>query len=528
MNRQALREQLDANVHPVRWVVFLLLLVMVRGLFVLSVKPAFEGWDEYQHLAYIDFLDAHGHMPRIGDSVDASFVAAVVKYPEPPLGGAALRASGGVDYTQFWHGATPERTPGARVALYEAQHPPGYYWCMIPIYRAMGGRRNLVAIAYVLDGINLLVTVAAAAVFCAVIYWLFEGKSAWRWGAALLAVHPLFLLTGVRVANDAASMLMAAVALLLTVFLMQQMRGAAAWRWWVPAGLGASLGLAMWTKQTVLALLPVVAIVACVSGWGKTALRRRLGVMGLIAGLFLVTGGVVLGWNVQQYHALVPLYEAAHFAGPRPGISSYVAAVIGITWWRELWRWWLGDSIWVGGWSYFLAMPWLQPLLFEPGMLVGLAGAMWCAVRRVEVRRNVWLAVGVCGCFTLALAVHAVQTKVYKGTVMTTPWYAVAAWPMELFLVALGLRCLPRIWGKVVMAVVMGACVWQEWHGTLYTMVKGYAGGVGGEWVSLGRVARLHGGVVGPQAVVGLAVLQLLMGSVLIVTIAATGEGPSG
>jgi hypothetical protein len=33
---------------------------VLRGIFLLAVLPPFEGWDEYQHLAFIAFLSEQG------------------------------------------------------------------------------------------------------------------------------------------------------------------------------------------------------------------------------------------------------------------------------------------------------------------------------------------------------------------------------------------------------------------------------------------------------------------------------------
>ena len=40
--------------------VFLVALVVCRGIVVLSILPPFEGWDEYQHVAYVEHMRQTG------------------------------------------------------------------------------------------------------------------------------------------------------------------------------------------------------------------------------------------------------------------------------------------------------------------------------------------------------------------------------------------------------------------------------------------------------------------------------------
>ncbi|MCZ6681917.1 MAG: hypothetical protein O7B26_01960, partial [Planctomycetota bacterium] len=46
-----------------RYCALLAVIFLVRGIFYLSVLPPFEGWDEYQHLAYVAFVAENGRSP---------------------------------------------------------------------------------------------------------------------------------------------------------------------------------------------------------------------------------------------------------------------------------------------------------------------------------------------------------------------------------------------------------------------------------------------------------------------------------
>jgi hypothetical protein len=49
-----------------RFQALLVALVVCRGLMILCVLPLFEGWDKYQHIAYVQHLRKTGLPPRMG------------------------------------------------------------------------------------------------------------------------------------------------------------------------------------------------------------------------------------------------------------------------------------------------------------------------------------------------------------------------------------------------------------------------------------------------------------------------------
>jgi len=523
----ALRHALDAEVHPRRWIVFVLLFVLVRGTLVLCVMPALEGWDEYQHVGYVDFLDQHGALPVIGDQIDAEFMREVVRYPQSPLGTSEVFRIGGRDYKQYWSNVPPPRATQTSVPLYEAQHPPGYYAAAVPLYRMLGGREHLVATIFMLRMVNLLLTAAAIGVFMAVFHALTGGAPVWRWATAVLAVHPLFLLAGTRVANDAISLFASSVAIFLIVRLLVAIDDAERWRWWVPAALGFCLGLAAWTKVTTLALLPISLLVPAVAGWKRpvaTGLGRRVGCAAMIVATFGVVAAPEFIRNWRLYHAIVPLYEVVIGAGSPKTWHDHMIGIKQIGWLHELATWWLGQSLWVGGWSFYTAKAIFTSALFSPLMSVGLLlGAWrWMFSRCREIERSVGLSVAVCGCFSAALAVHALQTYEFVGYPATCQWYAAAAWPMEILVVTIGFGSLrPTGMGRGLCLALIITCLSAELHGTLSTMVTGY-GATASTWKALRRLAELRPMVLGTPTLVCAIAAYLIMGAVLVLTLVMT------
>src|SRR6476620_4199097 len=70
------------------WLVASLLIAafLARGPLYLSVFPPFEGWDEYQHLAYIVHLDSTGAIPVLDQRTRVSLALRplVIATPHSP------------------------------------------------------------------------------------------------------------------------------------------------------------------------------------------------------------------------------------------------------------------------------------------------------------------------------------------------------------------------------------------------------------------------------------------------------------
>jgi hypothetical protein len=400
---------------------------------------------------------------------------------------------------------------------------------VLPIWRAMGGVSNLVRIVFVLRVLNLSLMVGAAGIFMATFRFLMPMGQTWRWASAVLAVHPLFLLTGVRVANDALSLLAASVVIYLTVRWMAAIRGERAWWWGWPVMLGMALGASAWTKPTILALLSVVFGVPLVVGWRKkdgVRLGRRVVSAVVVGMLFSIIAGPYFLHNLRLYHSFTPIYEEIENGGVKT-LADYFAALGRIPWAEELQYPWFGRSLWVGGWSFLRTERWIRDEMFEPLMMAGLLLAVIRAGRRrrdAAVVRSVGFGLAVCSCFSAALAVHALQTFAFRGAVANGPWYAAAAWPLELLMVTVGYAALPwRGIGKALCVTLMGTCMLAELQGTLVKMPREYTS-TRSAVLALHRLAELRPEIFGTPTLIILAVLVVAMGVTLILTILVTRD----
>lgn len=70
--------------HWNRFVSLLILFVLLRGIILFGVLPLLEGWDEYQHIAYIQYLIEHDDQPVMHKSyVSRVLLEKLISFPQP-------------------------------------------------------------------------------------------------------------------------------------------------------------------------------------------------------------------------------------------------------------------------------------------------------------------------------------------------------------------------------------------------------------------------------------------------------------
>lgn len=501
------------------------LLFLARGLFILTVLPPLEGWDEYQHVAYIEFLRHEGRPPVLGqDMVPLSLHDEIVRVPHGTLALQQLRKLGALSYDEFWNApARPAhaRDDAGRLRLYQAQHAPFYYRLVSPLYGAVKARWGFLAAVSALRLLNVALGAAAVYVALSSIGRLVT-PGTWRYLIGLLvATQPLYLLNCARVANDALALLLgtAVVASLLTL---------GPRRWYLTtAAIGVLLGFSILAKTINFALLPLALFVFAHLAWRRIVAPRRAahGCALLLAACAAVTVHY-LTFNLRTFGLLTPMQEAVANRADGKGASDLLAAARAIDWYQELARRILRHSVWVAGWSYLSAdwsaaddagLPILShrwPVrLHEWLVYAALAGALMLLSRRRRAERWIlalpgagWRTAAMAVGLTAALGYHMVQTQMAHGSVATNIWYGCVAFPWLLMLLVQGLRGLPGPRTATVLAIVMLVVfVSQEVYGTLVQMSRHYYGSSLWNATAMRRAESLS---PGPSCVsVGLAAL---------------------
>jgi hypothetical protein len=500
-------EEINPFRHPKRFIFLLGMMVFGRGVTLMCILPPLEGWDEYQHVAYIEHLQEYGRPPVWGqDYIAPQLWTELAKWPQSIFAAAQLQKGQIITYTDYWKqgGHTGVVVQDPKVMIYEAQHPSFYYRLVRPIYAKVGGPKRLLAAISVLRLVNLAFLVAATVLFAGVVRTMCPAMWVQVPVLVSLAVNPMLLLTSVRVANDALAILGAAIVLRLGTWMWSSPQAIRTGRNYLVTSclLGALTGLAVLCKATNVALLPFSAYCAWVSGRRYTWSKR-------LSGCFCTMGATGLALfqyvrsNLKTYGVPLPAGEVIlnHRAGRT--MREYLAAAASLPWSNQLSGWWVSHNFWIGGWSILGAPRSLQNI-YQLVIWASLGGwllRVWYSlIRRKEPAWQPSLSAAppflIIGSFSASLAGHAVSSKLAGGIVQTEPWYTAAAIPMLLLIAVGGLRLYP--WQKVTRLLCVTlplVCLVTEAWGLCFVMPKAYTLTRGAE--AMHRLALLHPSLLG-------------------------------
>ncbi len=477
------------------WLVAGLLIAafVARGPLYLSVLPPFEGWDEYQHLGYIAYLDQARRIPVFGEStrVPRAVRPLALAMPHPLSGAEQLHAWGALSYAEYWSvpvhptAATAPQT-GASPRLYQAQQPPLAYVVALPIWLALKSAHPLEAI-YAIRAMNLLLVAAALVLFAGALTRLVPAFGPRVAVLALVCLHPLFLQNVARVANDALALAtgMAGISLLVL----------ADGRTLLTRGLLAAgfIAVSVWSKQTSLTLIPALVLGLTLIGWAHGVSARRVWrVTGVAVAAFLVLVAPLWLWSYQHYGTLLTTQDSVELAARGSVLASLATSLVQMDWPSTVDWLFVPGRPWVGGWTFLPANETLAALygwywgLLLAAAAVGGALAMLRRARSVEpaavlsrAGREAMGRLAVCAAvvvFTvLGMSYHAVLSHAVFGRVMTTPWYFMTALPFLFVLLLRGLEAIDRRLATAAAAALAALFVAIDLYGTWVQMPTAYA-----------------------------------------------------
>ncbi|WP_406700389.1 hypothetical protein V5E97_16395 [Singulisphaera sp. Ch08] len=469
-------------------------------------------------MGYVVHLLETGQPAILGQTnVPASLLREVVKYPVPKrVAKLQLGHFGAVDYQRYWSSEPLPAPQSGVLPLYESQHSWWYYRLVAPLFSSLGGNTNLPASIGGLRLLNLGFEAAAVWLALGVVGRVVRTRGDAILVGLVIAVHPLFLINGVRVANDALGIFLATAVIALCF----SMRGS--------PGIGRSVavglvtGFAILAKAVNFALLPFVAM-----AWINSAfLDRRSTPQTFLSGTVLAVAllSVIQGevrTNLRQYGGLTTMQEAIRNRQEGRTKADLVQTARSFRWDVRIRRLWLSDSFLVGGWSrqrpgraWTTAYSWVVT-----AGLVGAIFAMAGIFKRTEPvlhsRLTVLLCALLCVSFTGGLAYHMVQSKLAWGEPTTCPWYASASIPWFLIVVVAGGLSWPSPRLRLVVPLALTVtCLGGEWVTIWNRMLPTYSGGATG-LPALQRLATLQPPLFGPVTIIvaelGVVVLATLL-----------------
>lgn len=464
----------------VRWSlpVAVWLCFVARGLFYCAALPAWEGWDEWSHYAFVEHLRTTGRLPVPGvdrpsreviASLEAGPVAWGIHGMMPEL----------LSYEEYW-ALPPERREtldrrqrslppewrweqSAAEPIWEAQQPPLYYWLMRPVLAAAGERPPATRV-FVLRVATLLLASLAIPLGFAALAALLANRGVALAVTACVCAMPGLMLDVCRVANEAPVVVLYTVLFLVGLRLEREPGDA---RWWVAAG--AALGCGLLTKAYFLtAFAPLAALAAWLAWRDRSEWRRVLG--GAAAAMLLAV--LMAGW---WYHfiwqATGTLTGQIQTVAMRDvGLAEKLAAVPRMDW-RQAADTLVLSHVWMGGWSFLQMRSWIYHLCGLV-LLAGGAAGLALAPRRLAAAGVLMVAP-----FVAALGYQAMAAHFTAGQAMSNGWYLYAVIFGEAALVYGGVAALtPCRWRRwIAPAAALGACA-LDVYGMLFWMLPYYHG----------------------------------------------------
>ncbi len=502
----------------IRWRRILALLAVAfaaRAVVTVAIAPPMEGWDEYQHVAYLVHLDEHdGEAPRLGTAnVSPRLLEKVVAFPVPLGAREQLIGAGGVGHAAFWRGEARYREGHPPVRLYQAQHASFYYRLALPLFRAAGGIDDLRTSVAVLRLANALLGFVALAL---VVLWIARWFPNDRLGvaiAAAVALNPLFLVNVCRVANDALAIALVTAGICGTLAAIE--RGGL----WRVALAGVFLGAATFAKTLAAPAIPW-AVVALACAPGRT-FRWRAGTASLAAGLAAVVLAPFVLDSLTHYGTLTPMQEAVANERAGAGLGAWWGAIVSIDWWQHLRTVWTDGGLWASGWSGILPRERFRVVI---GIAVGLGlvGLVARAVRQRRLDPAASVGLGLAAWTSAAMAYHMIQTRLAWGVVATGAHYAAFALPWWQVSWLGGARALAARWQAPVVGAVAVIFTIVEVRGLGRSAVE-YSG-TERLGAAFERLERLHPAWLGSEAVaLGVAIWAVAL--VGLAFVAVTGKG---
>jgi hypothetical protein len=458
----------------------LIIAFLARGPLYLSVFPPFEGWDEYQHLAYITHLDETGSVPLAAESTRVSLALRplVAAMPHPQSGVDQLRDWGALSYDDYWStpegAARPNRSAAAPPRLYQAQHPPLAYVLALPLWHALKAR-PLEAIAAI-RVMNLLLVAAAPNSTSAALPRLVPSFAPRVAVFALVCLHPLFFQNVARVANDALAVATGVAGISLLVVADERTllrRGLLA---------AACIAASAWSKQTSLTLIPALILAPPVIGWTHGVSAGRLWrVTSLVLAAFLLLWAPLWLWSLQHYGTTLTTQDSIELAARGSVVAALTNSLAHLPWRPVVEFLFVPGRPWVGGWSYLPIHETLRGVYgWYWGILLAaaLAGAVVAMVRRPRSIEDAG-GIGVCALvviFTvLGVIYYAVLSHAVFGRSMANPWYFMTALPFLFVLLVRGLETIDRRVAVAAPAGLAALFVAIDLHGTWIQMPAFYA-----------------------------------------------------
>jgi len=422
---------------------------LLIGIAQLAVLPPFEGFDEAAHYSYIEEVAETGNWPRYRDPQSAEIDDYFALAP------SAHKSGGKLSYADFF--AAPAATIAAgraaaresrdpsrpwtagKIANWEAQHPPLYYFVMAPAYLLSKGW-SLVDQLLLLRGLSYLF--AWLGLSLAALFAFHDVREQKGIGAASVIApaswpyfFPMWFPEMARLGNDSLVTLIAALA-----FICARRLFACEGNLLRHGILGLLCGIGLLTKATFLPFVAALSALFVVRLMQARSLPEigQIRLRGFAA--FLVAVIVVAGW----WYAYKFL-QTGNLLGANDAVrlNEHGGLIKGLSQHDLLWPFVHGSAslvasfLWAGTWS-FVVPPYIAtaPLAL---ILLALGYGYFRHLRHAESALIDWLPILTGFGFLAGLYYNTLVNISRAGVVSTPGWYLHSFAPVFSLMLAGGL-----------------------------------------------------------------------------------------
>lgn len=448
---------------------------VVRGVFYASLLPLWEGYDEYSHFAYIQYLTTHGAIPIPAQSRNSLEVGASLT--QSPMPWTARGVPGAMTYDAFWQLPTaqralrtaPLRAPADAAAraedprgepIYESQQPPFYYWLMAPLLRAAESWSLAARVFLLRCAAVLLCSLALPLGFALARRVLASGALAIG-VIATVACMPEAMIDIARVGNESLALLVYTALLYACVRLLDEGPGLRSCLL-----IGVLLGCGLLTKAYFLTAIPAVCIAFAL------APRRNPGWVAAS----LAIAAAIAGWWYRFIHAATGDFtgQIQSVAIKSVPLAERLRVALRLDWLRAI-DMALFSHIWFGGWSFLQVRSWIYHLFYAVA-LAALIGLTLLVLRR-RATKAMWLLAGFEALFCASLAYQVTIAQIAYRKPMTNGWYLYCLVFAEIILICAGLMALlpprHRVWAPLGLT---GLFALLDLYGMNFVLIPYYLG----------------------------------------------------
>ncbi len=407
------------------------LCVLAKLIFYSSFVPLWEGYDEFAHFAFVEYLFNNHALPDGRNAVVPPDIAASLRAGPVPW---TIRTwTGSVPYEDFWQGRRPVPRPPADQRLYEAQQPPLAYLLYAIPYAAFHSAGLPTRVWIVRITGSLIVSFVVPLGFL-LAHRVFGDTAHAVAVIAIVASMPELMMTADHGGNEPLAILLGTACVLALVSRRALL-------------LGCLLGLGLLTKAYFLTLIPVVAVVFFRQ-------RRQM----LIA---FATAIAISGWWYAR-----AVYVTGSLTGTQ--FSAATAHPLNSINWLRVADFALISHIWLGGWSFLVVRTWM----YRATELIMLAAAVGIVLQLARRRLSQPIAVcaGTLLSFIAGMAYFAYATWRATGDAAVFGYYAYALIVPEAVCFVAGLST------RFIIPAVVTLFAGIELYGAVFFLMPYYAG----------------------------------------------------